>query len=162
MSDPQRRPRPIPGSRPWEKIPDKALWNGNCPVCEAQVLWAVNRTGSEDGSVWHSPLDPEFVKLPHEPRSAYVLISSSGMAEAISPVVHPVHVCPPEVVHEILLKYQALGFYTTEVLSEPCPVRPCGAAPGMLCLTQRREVLHQPHGARVVRSRGEDLEDSAY
>lgn len=161
MND-QGRVRPIPGSRPSMSVPDQALWNGDCPVCRKRVLWVIDRSDSADGSVWHAPLEPEFERLPFHPSSAYVLVSSTGEATAVSPVVHPVHHCDPAVVREVLTEAQSLGFYTSEVLATACPVRFCRAAPGMLCLTQRREALYRPHGARAATARGEALEDPAF
>jgi hypothetical protein len=163
VSTPVRRARMIPGAPPNVAQPDRALWNGQCPICEARVLWAVNRIESGDGSMWHAPLEPEISDpcVP-EVNEVYVLVSSTGEAQAIAPAMHRKHVCPPEVVRDLLLRIGGLGYYTAEILAIPCPVRPCGSAPGMLCLTTRREAQPRPHGARVVLSRGEELEDPSF
>lgn len=155
-----RRPRQIPGStlRPGE--PDYASWNGHCPVCEAEVLWAMNRLDGSDSAIWHAPLDPVVVEpWSLESDLVYTMVSSTGEVSAITPKQHRRHVCPPDAVRELLKQVGAMGYYTAEILAVPCPVRPCGAAPGMLCLTSRREALYKPHGARAVESRGEELED---
>jgi hypothetical protein len=126
------------------------------------VFWAVDRTERSDGSTWHAPLDPVAVgELDVRPQ-VVVLASSTGEAAVIAPLLYNLHVCPPEVVEEMLRSIGGLGYYTAEVLAIPCPVRPCKAAPGMLCLTSRREAQHRPHGARVVAAAGEELEDPTF
>lgn len=157
-----RRSRPIPGSPPRPTSQDSALWNGECPICSARVLWAFDRTDRADGSTWHAPLDPPVVEELDVRPLVTVLVSSTGEASVVAPVLHHKHVCPSEVVEELLRRIGSLGFYTAEVLSIGCPVRPCGAAPGMLCLTSRREAQHRPHGARSVLARGEELEDPTF
>ena len=158
-----RRARPIPGSPPRESVPDRALFNGSCPVCGAKVLWAYNRTQNLDGSTWYAPLDPDIVdQHSFGDLLVPVLISSTGEASVIEPQGHRKHVCPQEAVQELLKELGSLGYYTSEVLSVSCPVRMCTAAPGMLCLTQRREAMPRPHGSRVVISRGEELEDPVF
>ncbi len=108
--------------------------------------------------MWHAPLEPD-VHQPPATDMVWVLMSSSGEATAVAPVLHRKHVCPPDAVQRLLQETGSLGYYTAEVLAVPCPVRPCGSAPGMLCLTGRREALGKPHGARAVLARGEELED---
>jgi hypothetical protein len=161
-SSEQRRARPIPGSPPSPLSQDIALWNGECPICSARVLWAFDRTDRADGSRWYAPLDLDIREPELSTSEVFVLMSSTGQASAIAPVVHRKHVCPPDVVQELLRNIGALGYYTAEVLAVGCPIRPCGSAPGMLCLTQRREAQPRPHGARVVLSRGEELEDPTF
>jgi hypothetical protein len=160
---PVRRARPIPGSAPRESVPDRALFNGSCPICAAKVLWAYNRTQNLDGSTWYAPLEPTIVEEEHTSTVLVpLLISSTGEASVIEPQLHRKHVCPQEAVQELLRQLGSLGYYTSEVLAVSCPVRMCTAAPGMLCLTQRREAMARPHGARVVISRGEELEDPTF
>lgn len=142
---------------------DLTLSNGECPICAARVLWAFDRTERSDGAIWHAPLEPRVDREIDVHPDVVVLVSSNtGEASVVAPVVHRRHVCPPEVVQELLQRIGSLGYYTAEVLAVSCPVRPCGAAPGMLCLTTRREALPRPHGARVVSSRGEELEDPTF
>lgn len=161
MTGPHRA-RPIPGAAPRFSVQDLTLRTGECPICAARVLWAFDRTERADGSTWHAPLEPEPLhELDVRPHVA-VLMSSTGEASVVSPVVHRRHVCPPEVVRELLERIGSLGYYTAEVLAVSCPVRMCGAAPGLLCLSPRREALPRPHGGRVVVSRGEELEDPAF
>lgn len=160
---PLRRSRPIPGSAPREAVQDRALFNGSCPVCGAKVLWAYNRTENLDGSTWYAPLEPTIVSTdPFSAQLVPLLISSTGEASVIEPQLHYKHVCPQEAVQELLKELGSLGYYTAEVLAVSCPVRMCTAAPGMLCLTQRREAMPRPHGSRVVLSRGEELEDPVF
>lgn len=156
-----RRTRPIPGAALRIDLPDRTLWNGNCPICEAPVLWAVDRTDGGDGSMWHAPLDPHVFPAPPTDQ-VWVIVSSTGEASSVQPVLHHKHACPPEVVQELLQRIGSLGYYTAEVLAVGCPVRPCGAAPGMLCLSARREAIPRPHGARAVLARGEELEDPTF
>lgn len=139
------------------------MWNGECPICSARVLWGFDRTERADGSRWHAPLDPTPVEVPqHSGGAVFVTLSSTGEASVVQPQCHPKHVCPPDAVRSLLESIGSLGFYTAEVLAVGCPVRPCGAAPGMLCLSSRREALPRPHGARVVSARGELLEDPTF
>lgn len=154
---PVERERPLPGSLPIGSS-GAVLSNGECPTCGAKVLWALDRLEHSDGARWFAPLEPVGRAAPPT-EDAWVMVSNSGQASAISPVLHALHVCPADAVREVIAQLGSLGFYTAVVLSTPCPVRACYAAPGMLCLTSRREIAHRPHGARVVRSRGEELED---
>lgn len=154
------RPKPIPGATPGSVVTDRILVNGNCPICESSVLWAADRRENLDGSAWHAPLDPHPIpSWEMEQGLARVLISSTGQAAVIESQLHRLHLCPREAVEEVLRRLGAMGDYTADVLRTPCPVRSCGAAPGMLCLSQRREALPRPHGARSVASRGEDLDE---
>ncbi|MFA7264801.1 MAG: hypothetical protein WC054_00575 [Candidatus Nanopelagicales bacterium] len=156
------RPRPIPGAVPVPFATDRTLVNGQCPICESRVLWAFDRTEDSDGSVWHYPLDPTVVDPGHLQDYVWVQRSSTHEYSAITPQLHRKHVCPPEIVAELLSRIDRIGFYTAEILATPCPVRPCGSAPGMLCMTGRREALDKPHGARAVLARGEELEDPTF
>lgn len=154
---PVERARPMPGSLPVGST-GSVLSNGECPTCGACVLWAQDRLDHSDGARWFAPLDPMALAAPPTPH-VWVMVSDSGQASAIAPVLHALHVCPPDAVQEVLSKSGAQGSYTAPVLATPCPVRACYAAPGMLCLTSRRDIAYRPHGARVVVSRGEELED---
>lgn len=155
---PVDRPLPIPGVAP-APLPSHSLVTGACPVCEAGVLWAVDRRDKLDGSAWHAPLDPVIVESSdREDGLVRVLVSSTGQAAVIDPQIHRLHRCPREAVDAVLHKIGGLGYYTADILGITCPVRSCGSAPGMLCLSQRREALPRPHGSRVVASRGEELD----
>lgn len=140
--------RPIPGAPPVGPSTVQSA-NGDCPTCGSTVFWVRDQTSGADGSGWHAPLDSaQAGVLVLDPDLVYVSVSSSGAAAAITPQRHRLHRCPEEAVREVLARVGSLGFYTASVLSVSCPLGGCGAAPGQLCLDNRRDALTRPHGAR--------------
>lgn len=149
--------RPVPGAPPVGPVISQSA-NGTCPTCGEPVLWVRDHTHGADGSGWHAPLDPKVWSL-NLGAQVVVAPSTSGAMAAVTPQLHLNHRCPEEAVDALLARVGNLGFYNADVLSVPCPLNVCGAAPGMLCLNSRREAVHRPHGARVVSAEGREYRD---
>lgn len=132
--------------------------NGTCPTCRQPVFWVRDHTHGSDGAGWYAPLDPKPLELGRFDSVVYVAVSTSGAAAAITPQAHILHQCPLWAVEALIAQQGSMGFYTAEVLSIACPLSVCGAAPGMMCVTTRREAIMRPHGARAAKARGEDLD----